>query len=139
MLNDRLTGQSFLPDVREWAGVAQCFAVVGALVCVGQGRAASGAGDAPSFSPMLGDRARCALTRVPIRAGPANLRRPVREINSADPAGASMNVIAMSAIGSRRSFSDRRASCANPSRWSRTERLLVPSISHLAKNGLVTP
>jgi hypothetical protein len=39
----------------------------------------------------------------------------------------------------RRSFSDRRASCANPSRWSRTERLLVPSISHLAKNGPVTP
>ena len=32
---------------------------------------------APSFSPMLRDRAGCALTRVPIRAGPADLRRPV--------------------------------------------------------------
>nr|WP_245257235.1 hypothetical protein [Methylocystis rosea] len=63
----------------------------------------------------------------------------LRQINSADRAGVSMNVIAMSAIGSHRSFSDRRATCVNPSRWSRSERLRVPSISHLAKNGFDTP
>jgi hypothetical protein len=50
-----------------------------------------------------------------------------------------MSVIAMSAIGSHRSFSDIRATCVNPSRWSRSERLRVPGISHLAKNGPETP
>lgn len=74
-LDDRLAGDSFFPHIREWAGVAQCFAAIGTLVRVRQRRAASGAGDAPSFTPMLLDRARCALARVPICAGPANLRR----------------------------------------------------------------
>ena len=62
-----------------------------------------------------------------------------RQTNSADRAGNSINVIAMSAIGSQRSFSDRRATCATPSRWSRAWKLFVPSISHLAKNGPLTP
>jgi hypothetical protein len=62
-----------------------------------------------------------------------------RQINSADRPGASTNVIAMSVIGSQRSFSDRRATCAKPNRWSRAERLRVPSISHFAKNDPVTP
>ncbi len=51
-LNDRLADYSFLPHAREWAGVAQCFAGIGTLVRVRQRRAASGAGDPPSFSPM---------------------------------------------------------------------------------------
>ena len=36
-------------------------------------------------------------------------------------------------------FSDRRATCGKPNRWSRAERLRVPSISHCAKNDPVTP
>ena len=62
-----------------------------------------------------------------------------RQINSADLPGALTNVIAMRVIGSQRNFSDRRATCAKPNRWSRAERLRVPSISHCAKNDPVTP
>jgi len=40
--DDRLAGDSFFPYIREWAGVAQCFAAIGTLVRVRQRRAASG-------------------------------------------------------------------------------------------------
>ena len=112
---------------------------VGALVRVREGRAASGASDTPGFPPMFWDRAGGALAGVPIGAARQICGALPRQINSADRPGASTNVIAMRVTGSQRSFSDRRATCAKPNRWSRAERLRVPSISHCAKNDPVTP
>lgn len=73
-LDDRLAGYRFLPHIREGARVAQCFAGIGTLARIRQRRAASGAGDAPGFLPMLRDRAGRSVARVPICAGSANLR-----------------------------------------------------------------
>jgi hypothetical protein len=74
-LDDRLAGQGFRPYACEGAGVAQGLARVGALVRVRKVGAANGASDTPGFPPMFRDRARGALSRMPIFAGSTFLQR----------------------------------------------------------------
>ena len=88
----------------ERAASRKCFTGVGTLFVSDKGAPQAGQVMRQTFRQCFGT-APCALARVPLRAGPNRGELCCgRSIQRIVP-GVSMNVIAMSAIGSHRSFS----------------------------------